>query len=83
MIKLDVEGAELETIEGALETIRACRPVLLISVYHTPQDFFEIKPLLESLGLGYRFLVRKLDYHGYIAEFMLMAYVNDKEEDDG
>lgn len=80
LIKLDVEGCELETIEGAMATIRSEKPILLISIYHTPDDFFEIKPLIQKLDLGYKFMIRKLDYNGYIAELMLIAYCEQCEE---
>lgn len=56
-IKLDVEGMEYSVIQGALETIKRDKPLLLICIYHTPKDFFEIKPLIESLNLGYKFKV--------------------------
>ncbi len=56
-IKLDVEGMEYKVIQGALETIKRDKPLLLICIYHTPKDFFEIKPLIESLNLGYKFKV--------------------------
>jgi hypothetical protein len=36
---------------GAEKTIKKDKPILLISVYHTGKDFFEIKPLLESWNL--------------------------------
>lgn len=59
-IKLDVEGAELDALRGARLTLQRDRPLMLVSVYHTARDFFEVKPYLESLSLGYRFLLRKL-----------------------
>lgn len=34
VIKMDIEGAEIEAIEGARETILKDRPVLLIEAYH-------------------------------------------------
>ncbi len=33
LIKIDVEGTELAVLEGAMKTIRACRPVLCIEVH--------------------------------------------------
>ena len=78
LIKLDVEGVEYDVIEGAKETICRDKPILLISVYHTPRDFFEIKPLIESWGLGYRFMVRKTTYGDLIAEYMLIGYTEEE-----
>ena len=74
LIKLDVEGVESDVINGALNTIKKFKPVLLISIYHNPKDFFEIKPLIESLDLGYNFMIKKLNNRRLIAETMLIAY---------
>lgn len=41
-IKLDVEGAELPALRGARESIRNFKPKLAISLYHRPNDLFEI-----------------------------------------
>jgi FkbM family methyltransferase len=41
-IKLDVEGAELESIRGARESILRFKPKLAISLYHNPNDIFEL-----------------------------------------
>jgi FkbM family methyltransferase len=41
-IKLDIEGAEVEAIRGATESINVFKPKLAISVYHKPNDLFEI-----------------------------------------
>ena len=41
-LKLDVEGAELETLRGARESIRRFRPKLAISLYHKPNDLFDL-----------------------------------------
>ncbi|WP_375263784.1 FkbM family methyltransferase [Palleronia sp.] len=60
LIKLDVEGLEHDVLLGARSTIERCRPALVISIYHTAQDFFGIKPMLDSWDLGYKFEVRKL-----------------------
>ena len=78
LIKLDVEGNELSVIRGAMNTIRRDKPILAISIYHTPKDFFEIKPMLENENLGYRFIVRKLSFHDLVTEVMLIGYVEKR-----
>ncbi len=74
LIKLDIEGNELSAIQGAAQTIRSQRPLLSIAVYHNPKDLFEIKPLIEAMDLGYRFIVRKLVYHDLVTEVVLLGY---------
>jgi FkbM family methyltransferase len=41
-IKLDVEGAELDSLKGARESIRRHKPKLAVSLYHKPNDLFEL-----------------------------------------
>lgn len=56
-IKVDIEGFEQEFLKGAKQTITEQKPAMLISIYHQASDFFEIKPMIESWNLGYRFKV--------------------------
>ncbi len=41
-IKLDVEGSELDALEGAKQSIQDFKPKLAISLYHNPDDLFSI-----------------------------------------
>jgi FkbM family methyltransferase len=77
LIKLDLEGAECGAIQAATETIKKFKPILIVGLYHTPKDFFEIKPYLESLELGYKFFVRQMPYScvAITARHELIAYV--------
>lgn len=79
LLKLDVEGLESDIIAGALESIKKHRPVLIISMYHNPKDFFEIKPRIENLDLNYKFIVRKLACGCTHGETMLIGYPNELE----
>jgi FkbM family methyltransferase len=54
-IKLDVEGAELPALRGSISSINRFRPKMAISIYHKPDDFFQICDFLHDLDLGYRF----------------------------
>lgn len=58
LIKFDVEGAEIEVINGLEKTIREHQPNLAISVYHKPAHLFEIALLINAFGLGYQFYLR-------------------------
>lgn len=59
LIKLDVEGAEIPVLKGAMQTIRSTRPKLIISIYHTNNgnDLVNIPKLLLDADLGYSFYV--------------------------
>lgn len=58
-VKLDVEGGEIDAVRGMKKTLRKDRPVLSLSMYHNPEQFFELKPLVESFDLNYRFRIRR------------------------
>ncbi|WML36760.1 FkbM family methyltransferase [Clostridium sp. OS1-26] len=73
-IKLDIEGNEYAAIQGAKQTIERYKPILSISIYHQPTDFFEIKPLIESWNLDYEFTIRKLVGHDLLTEVMLLGF---------
>lgn len=57
-IKMDIEGAELEAIDGAKETIAKYHPKLAISVYHRPSDIWEIPKKILSIYDGYKIYLR-------------------------
>ena len=54
-IKLDVEGAEMNVLWGAKESIRKWRPRMAISLYHRREHFLEIPEFLLSLHGDYQF----------------------------
>lgn len=77
LIKTDVEGAEQQLLQGAEKTIRSQRPALSISMYHSINDFFEIKPWLEKLNVGYHFkVIRPIMQHSFMLETILLAEVD-------
>ena len=57
-IKFDVEGAEREALVGADPLIRRARPIIAISVYHRPDDLWELPLYLHALDLGYKLFLR-------------------------
>lgn len=53
-IKYDVEGAEREALLGSVQTIRACSPTLLVSLYHRNEDLFALPLLIHRLFPQYQ-----------------------------
>lgn len=58
-IKLDVEGAELDVLEGCKQLIRTHVPNLIISVYHRQEDFYKLPLYINSLSTKYIFHIRQ------------------------
>lgn len=75
IIKRDIEWAEYDSLLWAEKTIKKYKPILIISIYHTPKDFFEIKPLIESRNLWYNFKIVHCEEATSYCEIMLLAYI--------
>ncbi|HTH94758.1 MAG TPA: FkbM family methyltransferase [Rhodocyclaceae bacterium] len=58
LIKMDLEGWELNSLRGAENHIRTDSPVLAISAYHHPSDFWRIREYIRGFGLSYDLLMR-------------------------
>ncbi len=70
-IKMDVEGAELESLKGAERVIRKDRPKLAICIYHKPEDMVTLPLYIKSLVPEYRFYLRS--YSNSYNEMVLYA----------
>lgn len=70
-IKMDIEGAEIQALEGSSEIIARCKPTLAISVYHRRDDIFQIPLLVDRLCPGYRFHLRLFSQN--FTELVLLA----------
>jgi FkbM family methyltransferase len=70
-IKMNIEGAELDALEGARQTIQRWCPSLAISAYHRPSDLWRIPEKIVSLRDDYRLYLRQHD--GGVIETVLYA----------
>lgn len=61
-IKYDVEGSEREAILGSLKTIEACRPALMVSLYHRSEDIFALPLMIHERFPEYKFYIRRREY---------------------
>ena len=61
-IKFDVEGLEKEAIDGAKNTIKRCKPKMLISCYHRSEDIFAIPLQIMSIRDDYKVYIRHNPY---------------------
>jgi FkbM family methyltransferase len=58
-IKLEIEGSELQALQGAAATIAKSRPKLAISIYHKPEDYLTLTRFVSDTGLGYKMSLRQ------------------------
>lgn len=67
LIKMDIEGSEIEGLMGAMKIIENDLPGLAICVYHKPQHLWQIPLMIYNWNLGYKFYLRSHAYNGFEA----------------
>ena len=72
IIKMDIEGAELDSLKGASEIISSLKPKLAICIYHKAMDFYDITTYLKKLVPEYHFKIRQ--HEDGIYETVLYAW---------
>ena len=58
-IKYDVEGAEMEALEGSRKTIQKFMPDICLSLYHRSEDIFSLPLALNKMEPGYSLYLRR------------------------
>jgi hypothetical protein len=60
LIKMDIEGAEIEAIKGAANVIKENKPKMAVAAYHRIDDLYEIPLLLHSIYPNYNLYLRHI-----------------------
>jgi FkbM family methyltransferase len=68
-IKMDIEGSELNALEGAKKTIVRNRPILTICIYHSNEDMLSIPEWMVDNLTDYKFYCR---HHSYFIQDTIM-----------
>ncbi len=78
-IKMDIEGAEYEALQGARTTLQECSPVLMVSVYHKVEDLYRLQLLIEDICPGkYAYYLRH--YSPTVIETVLYAIPKERKD---
>lgn len=72
LIKMDIEGAEIPALEGAINTIKHFKPRLALCLYHKWDDVITIPKFLGTLNIEYKYYFKWVHLtHGW--EAVLLA----------
>jgi len=64
-IKMDIEGSELQALIGSEYTIINNKPKLAISIYHKPEDIWEIPDIILKYNPSYKLFLRHYSLTDY------------------
>lgn len=73
LLKLDVEGAERQALNGARHTIQTFRPRMSLSAYHRSEDLYELPLLLHEMCPDVRI---GMLHHPYVPAWETNFYVS-------
>lgn len=69
-IKMDIEGSELRALKGARNVITKNKPKLAISIYHKPEDIWELPQIILEYNPEYQLYLR----HYSLTDFETVLY---------
>jgi FkbM family methyltransferase len=75
-LKIDVEGSDLQTLKGALKSIKKYRPRIAVGIYHCPEDLEVIPTYLYNNLEKYEFYLRQHGHNGIDTVLYAMPRTN-------
>ena len=73
LIKMDIEGAELKALQGAIKTLKRCKPILALSAYHKKEDLITLPQFIKNIYGDCKFYFRK--HESLVSFYGLVLYV--------
>lgn len=68
-IKMHLEGGELNALRGAVDTIEKCRPIVAVTIYHSPDGIWKTPVFLINNTKNYKYYMRLHSWGGTGAVF--------------
>lgn len=76
LIKMDIEGAEIVALEGAINTIRLFKPRLALCLYHKWDDVITIPKFLATLNVEYKYYFKWVELRRGLEAVLLAEPIN-------
>ena len=73
MVKMDIEGGEMNALIGMKNHIKNDTPTLLISVYHNNTDLLDIPKYISTINKNYNYHLRYYGNQYFPTEIVLLA----------
>jgi FkbM family methyltransferase len=64
-LKMDIEGAEFDSLQGARNVLQRDKPILAICVYHTQNDIWRIPLLVHDMLPNHKLYLRSYEGDGF------------------
>ncbi len=77
LIKMDIEGAELDALKGAENIIKTQHPKLAVCLYHRIDDFWRIPVYIKSINANYKFGIMHHSHNEL--DTVLYAWIQDEQ----
>jgi len=75
-LKMDIEGAEPQALDGARRLVARCRPRLALCAYHRPEHLWSLSAAIDEMQLEYTFFLRAHAHGGF--DVVLYAIPNEQ-----